>query len=164
MTMSQGPFARANAMNARGGLRLFAAIVCALLLCAGDARPEDAPPQARHINPQRLQATLEKLSEFGRNPEGGVTRLGFSQTDLDARTYVTSLMKDAGLEVRVDPAGNIFGRRPGSEQLPTILFGSHISRSPMAAISTDRRGASAPSKSSARSMTRTSLRAIRSKS
>jgi hypothetical protein len=36
------------------------------------------------------------LSEFGRNPEGGVTRLGFSQTEMDARTYVMSLMKEAG--------------------------------------------------------------------
>ena len=110
--------------------RLFAAIVCALLLGAGDARAEESSAQARHINPQRLQATLEKLSEFGRNPEGGVTRLGFSQTDLDARAYVISLMKDAGLEIRVDPAGNIFGRRPGSEQLPTLLFGSHINSVP----------------------------------
>jgi N-carbamoyl-L-amino-acid hydrolase len=104
--------------------------LCALLLGAGDARPEDSTVQARHINPQRLQATLERLSAFGRNPEGGVTRLGFSQADLDARTYVTGLMKDAGLEVRVDPAGNIFGRRAGSEQLPTLLFGSHIDSVP----------------------------------
>jgi N-carbamoyl-L-amino-acid hydrolase len=36
------------------------------------------------------------------------------------------LMKSAGLEVRVDPAGNIFGRRPGTARLPTLLFGSHI--------------------------------------
>ena len=70
------------------GLRVFAAIVCALLLDAGDARAEATSAPARHINAQRLQVTLEKLSEFGRNPEGGVTRLGFSQTELDARTYV----------------------------------------------------------------------------
>lgn len=108
------------------GLRLFGAILCVLLLGAGDAQSEELSAQARHINSQRLQGTLEKLSEFGRNPEGGVTRLGFSQADLDARTYVISLMKDAGLEIRVDQAGNIFGRRPGLDQLPTILFGSHI--------------------------------------
>ena len=130
MSMSRDLTVRANAMDAPGRLRLFAAIVCALLLGAGDARAEDPSAQTRHINPQRIQATLEKLSEFGRNPEGGVTRLGFSQADLDARTYVTSLMKDAGLEVRVDPAGNIFGRRAGSEQLPTLLFGSHIDSVP----------------------------------
>src|ERR1700674_3118902 len=48
--------------------------------------------QSRHINAERLQGTLEKLSEFGRNPEGGVTRLGFSQTEMDARTYVIGLI------------------------------------------------------------------------
>src|SRR6266566_2979576 len=79
-----------------------------------------------HVDSQRLQGTLEKLSEFGRNPEGGVTRIGFSATDMAAREYVIGLMKQAGLEVRVDPAGNIFGRRAGSEKLPILLFGSHI--------------------------------------
>jgi N-carbamoyl-L-amino-acid hydrolase len=79
-----------------------------------------------HINASRLQGTLEKLSEFGKNPEGGVTRLGFSEADLAAREYVTSLMKQAGLQVRVDPAGNIFGSRAGSEKLPILLTGSHI--------------------------------------
>ncbi|RPI41567.1 MAG: Zn-dependent hydrolase, partial [Hyphomicrobiaceae bacterium] len=130
MTMSQGSFARASTTDTPGRLRLFAAIVCALLLGAGDARAEDPSAQARHINPQRLQATLEKLSEFGRNPEGGVTRLGFSQTDLDARAYVTSLMQCAGLEVRVDPAGNIYGWCEGPEPLPKLLFGSHIDSVP----------------------------------
>jgi hypothetical protein len=41
-----------------------------------------------HVESQRLQQTLEKLSEFGRNPEGGVTRLGFSEADIAAREYV----------------------------------------------------------------------------
>jgi beta-ureidopropionase / N-carbamoyl-L-amino-acid hydrolase len=85
-----------------------------------------ADSEVFHINSQRLQGTLEKLSEFGRNPEGGVTRLGLSETDLAARQYVMALMKEAGLEVRIDPAGNIFGLRAGSEKLPTLLFGSHI--------------------------------------
>ena len=79
-----------------------------------------------HVNGQRLRETLEKLSEFGRNPEGGVTRLGFSEADMAAREYVMGLMRAAGLTVRVDPAGNIFGRRAGSENLPVLLFGSHI--------------------------------------
>src|SRR3989449_7864204 len=70
------------------------------------------------VNSQRLQQTLDKLSEFGRNPEGGVTRLGFSEADMAAREYVMGLMRQAGLAVRVDAAGNIFGRRPGTENLP----------------------------------------------
>ena len=96
----------------------------ALLLCAGCLLSAQQPN--RHVNGQRLQSTLDKLSEYGRNPEGGVTRLGYSNTDLAARAYVISLMKDAGLTVRIDAAGNIFGRREGTERLPVLLSGSHI--------------------------------------
>jgi N-carbamoyl-L-amino-acid hydrolase len=91
---------------------------------------QETSSQKLHVNPQRLQGTLEKLSEFGRNPEGGVTRPAYSETDMAAREYVMGLMKQAGLEVRVDPAGNIFGHRDGSEKLPILLFGSHIDSVP----------------------------------
>jgi len=67
-----------------------------------------------------------KTQRVGRNPEGGVTRTGFSETDMAARAYVIGLMKQAGLTVRVDAAGNIFGHRAGSENLPVLLSGSHI--------------------------------------
>ena len=33
---------------------------------------QGAPPQ-KHVNSQRLQSTLVKLSEYCRNPDGGVT-------------------------------------------------------------------------------------------
>ena len=93
-----------------------------------------AQAPARHVNQQRLWGTIEKLSEFGRPAGGGfdagVTRLGFSEADLAARTWLMQQMRDAGLEVRVDPAGNIFGHRAGSEKFPTILFGSHIDSVP----------------------------------
>jgi len=93
---------------------------------ARPARAQGNGSSKSHVDSQRLQGTLEKLSEFGLNPEGGVTRIGFSATDLAAREYVIGLMKQAGLQVRIDPAGNIFGRRAGSEKLPILLFGSHI--------------------------------------
>lgn len=88
-------------------------------------RAQSVSPQL-HVNSQRLETTLEKLSEYGRNPDGGVTRLGYSETDMAAREYVIGLMKDAGLSVRIDPAGNIFGHRDSPQKLPVILFGSHI--------------------------------------
>ncbi len=108
------------------------AIALALCLAAPAQGPKDTQetPPGQHVNAQRLQQTLEKLSEFGRNPEGGVTRLGFSEADLAARDYVMGLMRQAGLAVRVDPAGNIFGRRAGAENLPVLLFGSHIDSVP----------------------------------
>lgn len=84
----------------------------------------------RHIQQERLWGTLQKLGEFGKNPEGGVSRVGFTEADLAGRAYVTGLMREAGLEVRVDAAGNIFGRRAGSANLPVLLFGSHIDSVP----------------------------------
>ena len=89
-----------------------------------------ASDSARHVQQERLWATLQKLGEFGRNPEGGVSRVGFTDADVAGREYVMGLMRDAGLAVRVDPAGNIFGHRDGSEKLPVLLFGSHIDSVP----------------------------------
>jgi len=82
------------------------------------------------IQRDRLRGTLEELSQFGRNPEGGVSRLGFSEADLASRAYIMRLMREAGLVVRVDPAGNIYGRREGNQKLPVILFGSHTDSVP----------------------------------
>jgi len=83
------------------------------------------------VDGARLQALLTGLSEFGKNPEGGVSRLGFSEADLAARRWVIEKMKEAGLEVWVDAAANLYGRRPGSDpSLPVILFGSHIDSVP----------------------------------
>jgi len=71
------------------------------------------------------------LSAFGANPQGGVSRLAFSAADIAGREYIKGLMRDAGLEVRVDTAGNIIGRRAGSDRrLPVIMLGSHIDSVP----------------------------------
>jgi len=95
----------------------------------GQGKPE-AEASARHIQPERLWATLQKLGEFGKNPEGGVSRVGFTDADLAGRAYIMGLMREVGLAVRVDAAGNIFGRRAGTENLPVLLFGSHIDSVP----------------------------------
>jgi N-carbamoyl-L-amino-acid hydrolase len=105
---------------------LFALAALCVATVPGLAHAQGTGSAKTHVDSQRLQGTLEKLSEFGRNPEGGVTRIGYSETDMAAREYAIGLMKSAGLEVRIDPAGNIFGRRGGSGQLPVLLFGSHI--------------------------------------
>ncbi len=88
-----------------------------------------APPP--HIDEVRLKKLLVKLSEFGRDAEGGVSRLGFSEEDRAARAWVMEKMKEAGLRVWVDPAANIHGLRAGTDpSLPVILFGSHIDTVP----------------------------------
>jgi beta-ureidopropionase / N-carbamoyl-L-amino-acid hydrolase len=84
-----------------------------------------------HANPERIQARIEALSQFGTNPEGGVSRVAFSDADLAGRAWLKGIMRDAGLDVRVDSAGNIIGRRAGrDDDLPPILFGSHIDSVP----------------------------------
>ncbi len=78
-----------------------------------------------------MEERILKLSEFGKNPEGGVSRVAFSEADVQGRQYMKTLMEQAGLKVRVDTAGNIIGRREGRDpELPVILFGSHIDSVP----------------------------------
>jgi N-carbamoyl-L-amino-acid hydrolase len=117
-------------------LAIYLATALPALSQSPSAAAKSANPPAQvssatfHVQGARLRQTLGHLSSFGRNPDGGVTRLGFSNADMAARQYVMGLMRDAGLTVRVDPAGNIFGYRAGTEKLPVLLFGSHIDSVP----------------------------------
>lgn len=88
-------------------------------------------PADLELSAARIQQHIDELSRFGRNPEGGVSRLAFSRADIEGRRYVAGLMEAAGLTVSVDAAGNLIGRRPGLDNdLPPILFGSHIDSVP----------------------------------
>jgi N-carbamoyl-L-amino-acid hydrolase len=82
------------------------------------------------INAARLNRTLEELGRFGETPQG-MQRLAFSPADVAGREYTMSLMRRAGLETCIDPAGNIIGRKAGAEPgLPAIALGSHIDTVP----------------------------------
>jgi N-carbamoyl-L-amino-acid hydrolase len=79
----------------------------------------------------RLERRIAELGRFGANPEGGVSRVAFSAADIAGRAYVASLMRDAGLAVHIDTAGNLIGRRDGTDAaLPAIMTGSHIDSVP----------------------------------
>jgi N-carbamoyl-L-amino-acid hydrolase len=83
------------------------------------------------INRERLERYIAELAEFGKTSEGGVHRVAYSQEDIESRVYVVHLMSEAGLEVSVDEAGNIIGRRKGADsKLPPIVFGSHTDTVP----------------------------------
>ena len=70
------------------------------------------------INAARLRDSLVRLSGFGAHPEGGSRRIAFSEDERAARQWLLGEMRAAGLRVRTDPAGNLFGRREGREPLP----------------------------------------------
>ncbi|HZD92988.1 MAG TPA: hypothetical protein VE133_01965, partial [Candidatus Sulfotelmatobacter sp.] len=83
-------------------------------------------PSPVRVNGQRINDHLKDLSKFGANPQGGVSRVAYSEADLQGRNYAIGLMKEAGLDVHIDAAGNIIGTRPGSDpSLKPLLIGSH---------------------------------------
>ena len=88
-------------------------------------------PQPPTVDGGRLNAILADLRRFGGTSDGGTTRLAYSDDDLAGRAYVAGVMERAGLEVSIDLAGNLIGRRAGTDPaaLP-IITGSHIDTVP----------------------------------
>ena len=82
------------------------------------------------INESRINQTLQELGHLGESPEG-MDRVAYSPEDIAGRDYTIKLMQEAGLETRIDAAGNIIGRRAGSDDnLPAIALGSHTDTVP----------------------------------
>lgn len=104
------------------------AAFCALFLSLSTWAAQATPPQ---VNGQRIAQHLKALSEYGKNPEGGVSRVAYTPADLAGREYVSGLMREAGLAVSIDVAGNLVGTRAGSDaSLKPIILGSHIDSVP----------------------------------
>jgi N-carbamoyl-L-amino-acid hydrolase len=83
------------------------------------------------VNSGRLEQRIEKLAEYGKKQERGVNRVAFSDEDIQSRQYILTLMKEARLNTHIDEAGNIIGRREGTNpSLPPIAFGSHTDTVP----------------------------------
>lgn len=113
--------------------RDFGRITTGVLGGALVARREGWTDQQRSppVNGRRVNDRLRELSRFGRTPEGGVSRVAYSDADLAARDYVAGLMRGARLEVDVDIAGNLVGRRGGIDpDLAPLMMGSHIDSVP----------------------------------
>jgi N-carbamoyl-L-amino-acid hydrolase len=78
------------------------------------------------VNGDRLVARLKELGRAGALVGGGVSRLALSAADGKGRDLVVSWMRAAGLDVCIDPVGNIFGTRAGTVDGPSVMIGSHI--------------------------------------
>lgn len=79
------------------------------------------------IEGARLTRHIEQLSEIGRTPQGGVTRLAFTREDLAGRELLRKWMHEAGLEIRRDAVGNLIGvLRDKNPDAPVLACGSHI--------------------------------------
>ncbi|MEX0319553.1 MAG: Zn-dependent hydrolase [Ruegeria sp.] len=79
------------------------------------------------VNAERFLADLHMLRSFGASGVGkGVVRPAYSEADIAARRWLAGRMEEAGLQVRFDPVGNLFGLAEG----PSLLMGSHSDSQP----------------------------------
>lgn len=116
-------------MNRRLFHRTLLGALGAAALDPGSLLSTPRPPL--RVNGQRISRQLAALAEFGKNPQGGVSRVAYGEADRQGREYVLGLMRAARLETRVDAAGNLIGRRAGTDpELPPLMFGSHIDSVP----------------------------------
>ena len=116
---------------------------------AGRARPEasgalaEPPVRTRRlqevgddrleVDGERLNRMLTDFRQFGGTPDGGTTRLAYSDEDLAGREYAAGVMRQAGLDVATDLAGNLVGRRLGTDPAlrgRPIIVGSHLDTVP----------------------------------
>lgn len=86
---------------------------------------------AEAVDGNRLLHRLAELARIGADQHGGVTRIAYSEADREAIELVGSWMADAGLDVRFDQFGNMFGSTDGNApDTEVTLSGSHIDTVP----------------------------------
>ncbi|WP_047337424.1 Zn-dependent hydrolase [Pseudomonas protegens] len=82
-------------------------------------------------NGQRLWASLMAMAEIGATARGGSCRLALSDEDRAGRELFAHWCTEAGMSLSVDPIGNLFARRPGSDpDAAPVMMGSHLDTQP----------------------------------
>ena len=83
------------------------------------------------INADRMLAAFIQLASIGATGDGGVSRVTFSEAHLAARKWFRAEIENAGLEFRMDGAGNHCAFLScGIKDAPTLLLGSHLDSVP----------------------------------
>ena len=79
------------------------------------------------VDADRLWATIDRSAQIGRFRDTGLRRLALSPEDKQMRDLFVAWVREAGCAIEVDPVGNIFARRPGSDpSLAPVAIGSHL--------------------------------------
>jgi ureidoglycolate amidohydrolase len=93
--------------------------------------PEIASPI--RVDQARVNAEIDALAAISDADAPAVARIVFSERDLQARAWLRSRFREAGLDIQEDAIGNTFARWPGSSpHLPAVATGSHIDAIPYA--------------------------------
>ena len=78
------------------------------------------------IDRDLVERYVHDLARHGAYGETGVWRTVYSPEWVAAQTEIIGWMTEAGLDVRVDAVGNVWGRIQGSEGGPSVVTGSHF--------------------------------------
>lgn len=78
---------------------------------------------------QSLTADLETAARIGADPRGGVSRFAWTPELAVANDWLGERLAELGLEVELDPAGNVLGRWQAGEG-KAVLLGSHLDTVP----------------------------------
>ena len=89
------------------------------------------PIKRIEVDASTLQHYIKVLGAIGQQSEGGIVRPVYSPAWVEAREQLATFMHVAGLVVRGDAVGNLFGRLHGSDESCTILTGSHFDTVPL---------------------------------
>lgn len=74
-----------------------------------------------------IEESINWISEFGKDPKGGITRLLYTDSWLNAQNALKERFESYGIEAKFDEIGNLYGRVEGTDYPEeTIATGSHI--------------------------------------
>lgn len=80
----------------------------------------------RLVDPGLIERRIRDLARIGQAGETGVTRTVYSPEWVAANDLLARWMREAGMDVRRDAVGNVWGRVEGSEGGKSIVSGSHV--------------------------------------
>ena len=80
---------------------------------------------------ERLWSRLMEMAKIGATEAGGCNRQALTDEDKKGRELFAAWCKEAGCSYEFDEMGNMFVRRPGSDNsLPPVVMGSHLDTQP----------------------------------
>ena len=83
------------------------------------------------INKKRLIKSIYKMAKIGQLNNGGCRRLAFSEEDFKAKKLLINWCTEIGLNVSMDPIGNLFAELKGKfKKNESIGIGSHLDTQP----------------------------------
>ena len=107
---------------------LFALLISFCLTASSQTASTTKPIK---VNERRIEERIFELAKFGKDSMGRGYRVAYTKGDIEGRAWFIGLMKKTGLDVSIDYAGNIIGKRKGKNtSLKPIAFGSHIDMVP----------------------------------